>query len=303
MVARAALSSADRAIAELAARQHGVVTLLQLLAAGLTRAAIRHRERTGRVIRLSRGVYAVGHAGLPYEGRVLASVLACGEGAAAGRLTAAYLLGASRFGRPALDAVVVPQQRRARAGIRLHASTTLRPADVTTHRGIPITRFARTVVDLEDVLTAHQAANVLHRGAYRGLFGELALRDQLARARRTKVVRRALDLYLSGSAGTRSLAEDAFLRLVTQEPLVNTHLLGEEVDFFWPDRRLVVEIDGPHHGRRTTREDDRRRDAKLTAAGYAVTRFADGDVHSGADWLLRQCPPEQRAQLGPLLGR
>ena len=38
----------------IAARQHGVITVAQLLAAGLSRAAIRHRERTGRLHRLHR---------------------------------------------------------------------------------------------------------------------------------------------------------------------------------------------------------------------------------------------------------
>src|SRR3954451_22765037 len=112
MAPRGALSSPDLRIAQLAARQHGVVTLLQLLAAGLSRKAIRHRESDGRLHRLHRGVYAVGHVGLSYEGRVIASVLACGHDAAASRLTAASLRDVSRFPRPSIDAVVVPKTRR-----------------------------------------------------------------------------------------------------------------------------------------------------------------------------------------------
>ena len=82
-----------------------------------------------------------------------------------------------------------------------------------------------------------------------------------------------------GSAGTRSGAEDAFLRLVADEPLVNVDLLGFEVDFHWPERRLVVEVDGPAHGRPPSVADDARRDRMLRDAGYTVLRFSDDDVH------------------------
>jgi hypothetical protein len=126
------------------------------------------------------------------------------------------------------------------------------------------------------------------RAAFRGLFDRAGTRDALARAngrRNLARLRTAIELHLSGSAGTRSNAEDAFLRLIDrhlERPLVNTHLLDEEVDFHWPDRRLVVEVDGPGHARPSARRDDARRDAKLTAAGSRVLRFSDRDVYSGA---------------------
>src|SRR4051794_12707721 len=296
------ISSPDARIAAIAARQHGVITLLQLLAAGLSRKAIQHRLKDGRLHRLHRGVYAVGHAGLSYEGRALAAVLACGDGAALSHLHAASLYGISRFRRPSLIDVVVSSKRRAHEGVRVRRRG-VRREDVTVERGIRVTRPARIYVDLNDTLTSHQLANLMHQGAYRGLFSAAATRDAMARARRTKTVERALGLYESGTAGTRSNAEDAFLRLVAHdEPLVNTHLLGEEVDFHWPDRRLVVEIDGPGHGRPANRRHDAHRDAKLRRAGYTVIRFSDADVYSGARRLARQCTAEQLPQLIALLG-
>lgn len=49
---------------------------------------------------------------------------------------------------------------------------------------------------------------------------------------------------------------------------------GHEVDLFWADERLVVEIDGyAFHGSRAAFERDRRRDADLVAAGCAVIRI------------------------------
>jgi hypothetical protein len=66
----------------LAARQHGVVTIAQLVALGIDRRAVSRWTRDGRLHALYRGVYAVGHTGLSREGRWLAAVFACGEGAA-----------------------------------------------------------------------------------------------------------------------------------------------------------------------------------------------------------------------------
>ena len=59
----------DRAIAELAGRQHGVVARRQLAALGLGRKAIEYRLRAGRLHAVHRGVYAVGHTVLTGEAR------------------------------------------------------------------------------------------------------------------------------------------------------------------------------------------------------------------------------------------
>ena len=53
---------------------------------------------------------------------------------------------------------------------------------------------------------------------------------------------------------------------------MNTKLLGEEVDFQWPDRKLVIELDGSGHGRSATRRDDARRDHLLRDAGWDIQR-------------------------------
>lgn len=49
---------------------------------------------------------------------------------------------------------------------------------------------------------------------------------------------------------------------------------GFEVDFSWPQPRLIVETDGhARHGDRHVFEEDRRRDQQLVAAGWRVVRF------------------------------
>ena len=95
--------------------------------------------------------------------------------------------------------------------------------------------------------------------------------------------------------GTRSGAEDAFLRLVTDEPLVNVDLLGFEVDFHWPERRLAVEVDGPPATAATFARGRCARDRMLRDAGYTLLRFTDDEVHQQPGWVA---PLAEHGQAG-----
>ena len=81
----------DGGIAALALRQHGVVSRRQLRALGLDDNAVSYRVRAGRLHRLHRGVYAVGHTVVGARGRWMAAVLACGPDAALSHASAAAL--------------------------------------------------------------------------------------------------------------------------------------------------------------------------------------------------------------------
>ncbi len=131
------------------------------------------------------------------------------------------------------------------------------------------------------MLTAHQLAYVIKEAAYRKRFDLAATRRAMDRAngrRNLHVLKKAIELYEHGSAGTKSPHEDAFLALVTPtlpEPLVNTPLAGFEVDFLWPEAMLVVEIDGGGHDRPPARRKDDVEDRVLRGAGYTVLRVTD----------------------------
>ncbi|WP_028058172.1 PDDEXK family nuclease [Candidatus Solirubrobacter pratensis] len=177
--------------------------------------------------------------------------------------------------------VIAPGGHRRRAGFRLQTCRRLDARDMTRHAGIPVTTVARTLVDLTDVLSAHQLANVIHEAAFRRRFEPAAVRTAMRRARgrpRLAQLEQALVLNASGSAGTRSELEDRFLECVLDaglpEPDVNVIVEGFEVDFRWPG--LIVEIDGPGHERRRTQREDRERDLRLQAARHGVIR-----VHGG----------------------
>jgi hypothetical protein len=137
----------DRALAEVARVQWGVVSLAQLRALGFDRGAVAWRVRVGRLHPLHRGVYAVGHRRLTREGTYLAAVLACGEGAVLSHRSAAHHWGLLSSEATRVD-VSVARARRQRAGIRLHRPRVLDAQDTSALRGIPITTVSRTLTDL-----------------------------------------------------------------------------------------------------------------------------------------------------------
>jgi hypothetical protein len=272
--------SLDALIAEIARRQYGLITIWQLTALGLTSGAVTYRVRTGRLHRIHRGVYAVGHPRLSQEARWMAAVLWAGEGTGLSHLTAAVHLNAWRRRIDGID-VISPRRRRPVAGVRAHWARNLDPRDLTIHRGIPVTTMARTLVDLTDVLTEHQLANVIHEAAFRNRFSERATRAAMARApgRRLATLERALEAHASGSAGTKSDLEDQFLAQLPSNlpaPLVNAGVQTPhkrlEVDLVWPDLKLCIEVDGHGHARPRTQRDDAERDRLLNDVGYEVVR-------------------------------
>lgn len=285
----AAPPAIDAKIARLAGRQHALVTVAQLLSAGLSRSAIAKRVRRGALHRVQRGVYAMvpAHA-LSREARWLAAVFAAGAGTVLSRRSAAEIHAVNRAPAPLIE--LISPRRRTVPGAVVQTTRGLDPRDVTIERGVPVTTIHRTLVDLSDVMPAIELVAVIHETAFRGRFVEAAVRDAMARANgrhRLAVLEEAIALHHAGSAGTRSRAERALAhRLRSGGALVNTHVLGFEVDFHWPAHKLVVEIDGGGHGRSAARADDEREDRTLRSAGYTVLRFSDEDARDRPEEVI-----------------
>jgi very-short-patch-repair endonuclease len=74
---------------------------------------------------------------------------------------------------------------------------------------------------------------------------------------------------------TRSIFEDRFLAILDRHglppPEVNQIVAGYEVDMLWRPHRLIAELDGRAYHQHTF-EEDRERDATLTAASFRVVR-------------------------------
>jgi hypothetical protein len=133
---------------------------------------------------------------------------------------------------------------------------------------------------------------VIHEAAYRRRFDIEETRAAMQRAngrRHLKRLEAAIAIHLTGSAGTKSRAERLFRKLVEpEEPLSNVNVEGIEVDFFFPERKLVVEIDDPSHGRDRSRREDALERRVLEAAGYTLLRFTNAVVEARPLQVLRR---------------
>jgi very-short-patch-repair endonuclease len=272
----------------LAARQHGVVTRRQLVALGVSETMVRDRSATERLLRLHRGVYAVGHAQLRPEGRWLAAVLAAGPDAALSHRSAAALHGIRES-----DAIDVTTTRRVKVrGVLIHRTTVLGVHDVTTRRGVQVTTLERTLVDLAAILPAAKVGKLLREIDRLGRLNAAALRDALGRTSGRggpgrRALRAALDEHTRlATSLTRSELEDTFIALLDAHdlprPLTNHKIAGMEVDAAWLDQRLAVELDGwAYHYDRASFEEDRARSARLAVAGWTLLRFTHAQVVDG----------------------
>jgi very-short-patch-repair endonuclease len=288
-------ASPDERIARIAAHQHGVIIFAQLIGAGLIPSTIDARVRSGRLHRIHRSVYAVGHPGLGNEGRWMAAVLACGDGAALSHLSAAEHLGLLEVVRgPAHVTIGRDVGRKSRTGVVVHRSSSLTKGDVVIRNGIATTNAARTLRDLRRSLSPGLVAKAERVAGYKGWLGN----EEEGAGGRGLGSRADVSPRLA-----RSRFERRFLRFCARRhlprPEVNAKLGPYTVDFLWrqatlegPSASLVVETDGwqGHRGRQAF-EDDRARDLYLRNRGYEVVRFSWRQLGSDPDaiaFLLRR---------------
>jgi very-short-patch-repair endonuclease len=252
-----------------------VITRTQLLSAGLSGTAVDKRVAAGRLHRLHRGVYAVGHPLLTRHGRFMAAVLACGKGAVLSHGSAALLWGLPWRDNKWVDVTVPTRGGRKRRRLVVVHRSALRPTEVTVQDGIPVTSPSRTVIDLADYGKRRPVERAIDEAAYLRL-DTSGVRPRQGR-RGSGVVKDVVGRHDAGSTLTRSQLEERFLGLCRKhglpQPEVNADVTGYEADFVWRAGRLVVETDGhAAHGTRAAFEQDRIRDADLTAAGWRVIR-------------------------------
>jgi Transcriptional regulator, AbiEi antitoxin len=267
-------------------RQHGVVSIRQLeTRLGFSRSAVQREVAAGRLHRLHRGVYAVGHRRISPHGRCLAAVLACGPGALLSHGSAGWLWGITRYGPEPL-AVTAPQPRKPRAPIQLHRSTILIEADRAIEENIPVTALPRTLLDCAGESRFSQLQRMLERSEELKLFDLGPTEELLQRSGRHAgrgALRRAIALY-APVPFTRSDFERLFFEAVLTaglpRPATNFVEAGFELDVYWPERRFAVELDSyATHGTQAAFERDHLRDEDLKLAGIELTRVTDMRFH------------------------
>ncbi|MDX6601469.1 MAG: hypothetical protein QOF13_671 [Solirubrobacterales bacterium] len=277
------VATPDVRMAEVAKKQHGVISVTQLRRLGLSEKAIRSRLAVARLHRVHRGVYAVGHTRLSAEGRWLAAVLAVGRGhdgagvvlerwgAAVSHRSAASLWEMLPIHLDPCEVIVPGNSGRAsrRHRIRVHRSRSLAAADVTLRRGVPVTTPARTIADLRKACSSGRAVGISPRDL-------------------RKAIRQANVIGLrigdeDAAIRTRSDLEGAFLAICRHHriprPEVNVHIGRFLIDFLWREERLVVETDSyRYHRGQVAFQDDRQRELELMRLGYDVLRLSEAQI-------------------------
>jgi hypothetical protein len=279
----------DRAAAELAGWQHGMVARWQLLELGMTEQMVKTRLGHGGLHRLHRGVFAYGHRSITLESRWMAAVLAFGPRAVLSHRSAGQLWGLVPRSSIAPE-VTRPGRARSRPRLVVHEGS-LPPDEVGRFRGIPVTSVARTMLDLAGMLEEREVERAWNEMEVRDYRVRLSVPDLIERypGRKGTVLLARLASHQTLPLGiTRNDLEEAFLSLVDRfalpRPRMNAHLALRdrfyEIDCLWEDRRVAVELDGGAvHRTRRAFEKDRERDRILTAEGYTTSRLTWRHIH------------------------
>jgi very-short-patch-repair endonuclease len=281
----------DAHLQELAENQADTVAAWQLLAAGWTRRMVDDRSKRHGWRVVHRGVYALSAARLTRRQRWIAATLSAPD-CWLSHASAGGCWGFRRFEgsfetvtRPGSGGPTAPRRptrvpvahpRRSNDGARWDQTTTA----------------ARTVIDLAAHLD-HREARRIFREALRLKATTLPeLQSALSRhprRRGTKLIGELAARYSAVPyARSRSDAESRALELLhdarVEPPRVNTRIAGEEADLAWPDRRPIIEIDGPQY--HLFPEEDARKELRWKAAGYTVHRVGSDVVYHQPERFL-----------------
>src|SRR5206468_10501125 len=140
--------------------QHGLVTLDQARAAGLSADAIQRRLTSGRWERVHRGVYRLRGSETSWTQSLMAACLAGGPGAVASHRGAAALWSWAAI-PPVLEITTARSRSIRLAGVSVHRATALERVDCVWRNRIPLTSAARTLIDLSAVVQAGRLESAL----------------------------------------------------------------------------------------------------------------------------------------------
>ena len=276
-----------------AAEQGGHVTREQMLAAGVNPRTVKRWVASGKLIRVYRGVYAVGHVQINPINAAHAALLAGGDRCALAGGCGLVLWSVWR-GWPQRLEIVTAGDRRP-SGLIVHRSMTLLHRDIKEVQGLRVTSPARTLLDVASRLRPKQLTRAIN---------DLRLRDLLTIEDLASVVARnptheavtllRPHLEFAQPEPTRSVLEDRFLPLLRKHrlptPRINIHICGYRVDAYFDQQRLIVELDGwgTHRGKERFVEDRRQDFAILTATGIPTVRLPSEDVNDAVVPRLRE---------------
>ena len=263
-----------------------MVARSQLLALGMTSAAIRRRLDSGRLHPLHRGVYAVGRPEVSAFGWMMAAVLACGPSAQLSHRSGAALWGIRRQDAGLIDVSVGLGTLRRRRGLLLHRRA-LPPRRYV--RRIPVGDPLSILIDLATCLETEEVEDAVNAADHRGLIATPDVRaglDRVPPRPGSGRLRRILDAQTFSRSQTA--LERRFLPLARAaglpKPASQLRLGRYRVDFHWPLLGLVVEADSLTYHRTVAQQTtDMERDQAHARLGLRTVRFNHHQVFRRPD--------------------
>lgn len=166
---------------------------------------------------------------------------------------------------------VTARNCRRQPGIRTHRSRTLERRDIRTQLGVRTVSAARAIFEIARRLSDRQLTRAVHDARLAGYLKPTDLRRLLHRCPRA---RRLVD---PAQSPTRSGLEDTLLPWLARHnlpiPRLNVYVNGYEVDAFFDEHNLILELDSwEYHHARDSFASDRERDAHHLAHGTPTVR-------------------------------
>lgn len=280
-----------RRLYRLTSRHHFVAHRDELTAHGFVRHQIDSWIRSGRLIRVLRGVYAYGRDLETKDAAWRAATLAAGPGAALSGRSACQKWGMVRepAGLPRVIEVASPtgQTRTLRGQSPTFRRTVVRiirrcfgPDETRRKDGVNLVISALALIEFAAQATDKELRFAFLEACRLRLFGEADLdycHRKSSNRKGAVPLRALLALWVPELERIRSVLEGWFLLVWVKHklpmPEVNVKVLGKEVDCLWRRLGLILELDGNEfHSDPLQRKLDLEKQLFLEARGYLVIR-------------------------------
>lgn len=292
------MQSSEQTVMALAAVQHGVFSLDQARANGMSIDQAKRRVRSGRWRRVHPAVYAVEGSFDSLAQRRKAAALWFGAGCVFSHRTAAAMWGLARFQEDdGPVSIASTRHLEPPEGVRIFRVEALLAREMGTVNGQRVTSVERTLLDLSASEPQSEVEAALDDALRRKLTTVDKLTHFIERSGGTRGIRllRRLTAKRGGEGVTESelearvldLLRDAGMPMPELQKKVQVKGRRYRLDFRFPGTPVVLEADGyAWHSTAHAFEADRRRINALTARGFRVLQWTWEAMSERPDQLL-----------------
>lgn len=305
----------DARLAMTARRQGGAFTFAQAARIGYSKATIGRRVRCGTWHRLHDGVYSIAGAPGTRDLEIWSAVLAAGPSSVVTHESAALLHGAEGLPSEPITLTAPHGSHHHLHGVFVHQIDDLADRHRTTIHGLPVSRPARTVVELGATQPADVVGRVADDFVRAGRTSYAAIEQVLTDLTRPgkpgiATVARVLDARGDGYVPPSSELERMLFATLDagglpppqrQIPLPGRGGIAGIADAGYSDARIVLEADGRRwHMRVEAARRDRERDARVVRAGWVPLRFLYEQIRDQPEAVCNLVDEVRAVRLGQL---